>query len=92
MRYLHTWPNSRASQLALSFGGSKSLNEITLDQVRRFTETAGLPMRPVQDIVRDIVERTGAAWGSLAQRELLPAEIRRAIDTQIQMVAVNSKV
>lgn len=92
MRYLHTWPNSRASQLALSFGGSKSLNEITLDQVRRFTETAGLPMRPVQDIVRDIVERTKAAWGSLAQKELLPAEIRHAIDRQIELVAVNSKV
>ena len=87
-----TLPYIPGDQLALSFGGSKSLNEITLDQVRRFTETAGLPMRPVQDIVRDIVERTGAAWGSLAQRELLPAEIRRAIDTQIQMVAVNSKV
>jgi serine/threonine-protein kinase HipA len=87
-----TLPYIPGDQLALSFGGSQSLNEITLDQVRRFTETAGLPMRPVQDIVRDIVERTGAAWGSLAQRELLPAEIRRAIDTQIQMVAVNSKV
>ena len=87
-----TLPYIPGDQLALSFGGSKSLNEITLDQVRRFTETAGLPMRPVQDIVRDIVERTKAAWGSLAQKELLPAEIRHAIDRQIELVAVNSKV
>jgi serine/threonine-protein kinase HipA len=87
-----TLPYIPGDQLALSFGGSQSLNEITLDQVRRFTETAGLPMRPVQDIVRDIVERTKAAWGSLAQKELLPAEIRHAIDRQIELVAVNSKV
>jgi hypothetical protein len=38
------------------------------------------------------VERTKAAWGSLAQKELLPAEIRHAIDRQIELVAVNSKV
>jgi hypothetical protein len=63
-----------------------------MDQVRRFTETAGLPMRPVQDIVRDIVERTRASWGSLAQKELLPADIYQAIDRQIQLVAGNSKV
>ncbi len=87
-----TLPYIPGDQLALSFGGSQSLNEITLDQVRRFTETAGLPMRPVQDIVRDIVERTRASWGSLAQKELLPADIYQAIDRQIQLVAGNSKV
>jgi hypothetical protein len=58
--------------------------------VRRFTDTAGLPLKPVQAIVSDTVERTTTAWKTLAEKELLPAGIRTAIDRQIQLVAANS--
>jgi serine/threonine-protein kinase HipA len=88
--FVSTLPYIPGDQLALSFGGSKSLNEITKDQVRRFTDTAGLPMRPVWDIVRETVERTVAAWKTLPQKELLPAEIRSGVDRQIQLVAEKS--
>jgi serine/threonine-protein kinase HipA len=87
-----TLPYIPADQLALSFGGSSSLKEITVDQVRRFADTAGLPGKSVRDIARDTVERTVAAWKNLAQKELLPAEIHTAIDRQIQLVSANSKV
>jgi serine/threonine-protein kinase HipA len=85
-----TLPYIPGDQLALSFGGSRSLSEITLDQVRRFTETAGLPLKSVQRIVRETVERTVTAWKSLAQKDLLPADIYCVIDRQIQLVAANS--
>jgi hypothetical protein len=65
---------------------------MTVDRVRRFADTAGLPLKSLRDIVRDTVERTAAAWKNLAQRELLPAEIDAAIDRQIQLVAANSEV
>jgi serine/threonine-protein kinase HipA len=87
-----TLPYIPADQLALGFGGSRSLQEIAPDQVRRFADTAALPGKSVRDIVRDTVNRTVAAWKNLAQKELLPAEIHTAIDRQIQLVAGNSKV
>jgi serine/threonine-protein kinase HipA len=89
---LATLPYIPEDQLALSFGGSRSLQEMTVDRVRRFADTAGLPLKSLRDIVRDTVERTAAAWKNLAQRELLPAEIDAAIDRQIQLVAANSEV
>jgi serine/threonine-protein kinase HipA len=85
-----TLPYIPGDRMALSFGESKNLNEITKDQVRRFTDTAGLPMKPVWDIVRETVERTVAAWKTLARKELLPADIHGVIDNQIQMVAASS--
>lgn len=51
--------------LALTFGGSRSLNEIALDQVRRFASAARLPMNPVWAIVGETVERTAEAWKAL---------------------------
>jgi serine/threonine-protein kinase HipA len=75
--------------LALSFGDSRSLDTITLDQVRRFSDTAGLPMKPVWDLVRETVERTTTAWKGLAQKDVLPGEIRDAIGRQIESAAIS---
>jgi len=75
-------------RLALTFGGSRSLSEITVDQVRRFTDTAGLPTSPVWEIVRETAERIPAAWKALGQKDLLPAKMRAAIRKQIQGVVV----
>ena len=70
-------------KLALSFGGSRSLNDITMDQVRRFADRARLQVSPIWRIVSEIVERTAAAWKVLDQKKLLPAEMSNAIDMQI---------
>lgn len=84
--FVSTLPYIPGDTLALSFGGSKSLDAITLDQVRRFTETARLPLKRVWDVVMETVERTANAWKSLPQKEVLPPDIRTPIDAQIQKV------
>ena len=81
--FVATLPYIPGDSLALTFGGSRSLDGITLDQVRRFTDTARMPMDPVWRIVRETAERTGAAWKALEQKDLLPSEMRKGIDKQI---------
>lgn len=89
--FVSTLPYIPGDRLALTLGGSKSMEAITLDQVRRFTDKAHMPMEPVWRIVRDMVERTEAAWRDLPAKELLPSEMRKAIDGQIRAVAAKSK-
>lgn len=88
--FVSTFPYIPGDRLALNFGGSQSLNEITVDQVRRFIDTARLPASPVWEIVREVVERTSAAWKTLDQKDLLPSEIRQAIDKQILAVVAKT--
>jgi serine/threonine-protein kinase HipA len=61
-----TFPYIPNDNLALTFGGSRSLSAISRDQVRRFADTARLPVNPLWTIVRETVERTVVAWGNLA--------------------------
>jgi serine/threonine-protein kinase HipA len=88
--FVATLPYIPNDGLALSFGGSRSLDEITPDQVRRFTDSARLPMKPVWEIVRETVEQTVAAWRILGYKELLSADMRKAIGAQIEKVAANT--
>jgi serine/threonine-protein kinase HipA len=89
--FVATFPYIPGDKLALNFGGSQSLNEVTVDQVRRFTDTARLPMSPIWEIVRETIKRTEAAWKTLDQKDLLPSEMRRAIGRQIQAVAAKTE-
>jgi len=88
--FVATFPYISGDKLALNFGGSQNMNEITMDQVRRFTDTARLPMDPVWRIVRETVVRTKAAWETLDQKDLLPSELRKAIGKQIHTVAAKT--
>jgi serine/threonine-protein kinase HipA len=89
--FVSTVPYITDDRLGLTFGGSRSLDEITLDQVRRFVEKARLPMHPVWLIVRETVERTVAGWKALPQKDLLPRATRDIIGKQIKKVAAASK-
>jgi len=84
--FVSTLPYIPGDSLALSFGSTKSLDGITLDQVRRFTDTARMPMDPVWRIVLETVERTKGAWHGLPHKDLLPAAIRKVIEGQIEKV------
>ena len=84
--FVATLPYVAGDELALTFGGSRSLQEITLDQVRRFADTARLPMKPVWEIVKETVERTAQAWKTLSHKDLLPAEMQKLVDQQIQKI------
>jgi serine/threonine-protein kinase HipA len=85
--FVATLPYIPNDNLALTFGGSRSLNEITTDQVRRFADTARLPTSPLRPIVIDITDRTVGAWEQLAEKHLLPENMRKAIGDQILTIA-----
>jgi serine/threonine-protein kinase HipA len=73
--------------LGLSFGGSRSLSEITPEQMRRFADTARIPASPLWQIAVEIAERTAAAWKTLEQADTLPKDLKNAIGMQILGVA-----
>jgi serine/threonine-protein kinase HipA len=87
--FVATLPYIPDDSLALTFGGSRSLSGITADQIRRFTEKAGLPMPAVSRIVNDTVEQTVAAWRNLPEKDILTDDLSRAIGGQIERVAAN---
>jgi serine/threonine-protein kinase HipA len=88
--FVATLPYIPNDKLALTFGGSRSLEGIDLDQIRRFTDTAGLPMTPVLRIVYETVEATAAAWQNLAPKDLLPTGMLKAIGSQIDGAATRT--
>jgi serine/threonine-protein kinase HipA len=88
--FVATFPYIPGDKLALNFGGSQSLSEITVDQIRRFIDTARLPASPVWEIVRETVEKTGTAWRKLDQKDLLPGDLRTAMAKQIAAVTVKT--
>ena len=90
--FVATAPYLPGDQLALSFGRSKNLGEITLDQIRRFAETAELPVNPIRSVAKETVERTLSSWEKLAQKDLLPAEIRTVMDAHIRTVARSTQL
>jgi serine/threonine-protein kinase HipA len=85
--FVATLPYIPRDKLALSFGGSRSVSEITTDQLRRFADTAHLPASPLWPIVTETADRTSAAWEQLAEKDLLPKKMRAAIGEQILSVA-----
>jgi serine/threonine-protein kinase HipA len=85
--FVATLPYIPNDTLALSFGGSRSLSEITIDQVRRFADTARLPASPLWPIVTDLTDRTVSAWENLDEKNLIPEDMRKAIGEQIMTVA-----
>ena len=84
---LSTLPYIPDDKLALTFGGSRSLNEITPEQVRRFADTARVPTAPLWKIIIETADRTVSAWEELAEKDLLPSKIRAVINSHILNVA-----
>jgi serine/threonine-protein kinase HipA len=84
---LSTLPYIPGDTLAFNFGESRCLAEITKDQVRRFADTARLPVSPVWGIVAETTERTVENWRTLEHRDALPKEMDRAMEKQILGVA-----
>ena len=88
--FVSTLPYIPEDNLALTFGGSRSLDELSLDQIRRFTNAAGLPMTPVLRVVQDTLEGTFEAWRKHDAKEILPADIAQVVGKQIEGVALRS--
>ena len=90
--FVSTLPYIPGDTPALSFGKIKSLDGIAVDQVRRFADTARLPMKPVMEVVRDTVEKTQRGWKELPEKDLLPHDILKAIDRQISNAISRTKL
>jgi serine/threonine-protein kinase HipA len=84
--FVATFPYIPNDSLALTFGGSRSLSEISTDQVRRFAESARLAASPLWRHVTDVTDRIVAAWKQLAEKDLLPEQMRGAIGKHIAAV------
>jgi serine/threonine-protein kinase HipA len=85
--FVATVPYIPNDSLALTFGGSRSLSEISTDQVRRFAESARLAASPLWRHVTDVTDRVAPAWEQLAEKDLLPEKMGSAIGKHISAVA-----
>jgi serine/threonine-protein kinase HipA len=89
--FVATLPYIPNDALGLSCGGSRSLSEITPDQMRRFADAARIPASPLWQIAVETAERTTAAWKTLEQADMLPKDLRTSIEKQIMAVAATVK-
>jgi serine/threonine-protein kinase HipA len=80
-------PNER---LALSLGGSKSLESVSLEQLRRFADAGQLSVSSVVQAARRTVEQVLDVWPRLTARDVLMPEMRARIETHMQKVARDS--
>jgi len=87
--YVCTVPYLPNQQLALGFGRSKAMDDITPDQVRRFADTAQIGATSLWETVLETVEQTRAAWRGLGLRDLLPADLRITLESHMDKVATN---
>lgn len=79
-----TIPYITGDRLALTFGGGRSLDGITTERLRRFADTAGLPVSPLATLVRETMERTVDAWHQLDARRVLPSHLDKLVASQIE--------
>ena len=85
--FVATRPYIPGDTLGLSFGDSRSLSEITPDQMRRFADTARIPASPLWKIAVETAERTAESWKTLEHADALPKDLKDAIGNQILSVA-----
>jgi serine/threonine-protein kinase HipA len=89
--FVATLPYIPGDTLALSFGGSRNLSEITTDQMRHFADAARIPTSPLWQLAVETAARTAAEWKTLEQKDLLPKDMRALIEKQIDTVAATVK-
>jgi serine/threonine-protein kinase HipA len=89
--YVSTVPYVPKDQLALGFGGSKQLDSITQDQIRRFADTARLAVSPLWRLVQETTEKAIVAWKTLEAKDVIPAAVRTATGKHINQVAASIK-
>lgn len=87
--YVSTVAYLPQQRLALGFGGSKDIESITRDQIRRFADTARLATYALWEIIQDTAEKTAVAWKALEAKDILPKAARAATDQHIQRVAAS---
>ncbi|HVE44499.1 MAG TPA: HipA domain-containing protein [Gammaproteobacteria bacterium] len=90
--FVSTLPYIKEDQLALNFGGSYRIDKITLGQVRRFSEKAQLSVSDISALITETIEKATSAWQTLPEKDLLPLDMRRVIDKQIETASKNTQL
>jgi serine/threonine-protein kinase HipA len=85
--FVATLPYIPGDTLGLSFGDSRSLSEVTPDQMRRFADTARIPASPLWKIAVETAESAAESWKTLEHADMLPKDLKEAIGNQILSVA-----
>jgi serine/threonine-protein kinase HipA len=85
--FVATLPYLPGDRLGLSFGNSRSLSEVTPDQMRRFADAARIPASPLWKIAVETAERTAESWKTLEHADVLPKDLKHSIEKQILSVA-----
>lgn len=81
--FVSTIPYIANDKLALRFGDSNRLSEITKDQMRRFANTARIPVSPLWRIAVETAERVAESWKTLACTDILPKDQKDSIGKHI---------
>lgn len=89
--FVATLPYISGDELALNFGGSRSLAGITQRQMRHFADAARIPLSPLWPMAVEMTEKTVAAWKTLEQADLFPKDMRALIGKQILAAAATVK-
>jgi serine/threonine-protein kinase HipA len=90
--FVATLPYLPGDKLGLSFGNSRSLSEITPDQMRRFADAARIPASPLWKIAVETAERIAESWKTLEHADVLPKDLKDSIEKQILSVAATVRV
>ena len=77
-------PNDR---LALRLGGSRHIDAVTREQMRRFADRGGLAAHALWRIVEETIERTLEGWRKHDAKEMLPGEMRVFLERHIEKAA-----
>ncbi len=85
--FVATRPYIINDALALTFGDSRSLSEITPEQMRRFADTARIPASPLWKVAVEMAQRTAESWKTLEHADAMPKELKHSIGKQILGVA-----
>lgn len=73
-------------ELALSLGGTKSMERVDEALFRKFAQRADLPDRIVVEAARETAERFREAWAKESVVELLPDTLRNALSEHLARV------
>ena len=86
---LSTIPYISNQEIALTFGNSRSMTDITPEQMRRFADVARVSTATLWKAMLETVEATSEAWRSHDPLDLLPTKIKNEIGTHLFKFANN---
>lgn len=86
--FVSTIPYPVDGKMALNFGKSKNMADITEDSVKYFANKAKLPGKLMLDTAYETIERFRAVWPKLKANLPMYNEVKEAIEKHIQTIPI----